>query len=322
MVKGARPMRRGPDRRHSIIALVGLALALIIALYVGVSGARLPAGPAFAQEQPGAEVVQVAESSIAVAPRRVHQGKDGTFDQFTLHVPAGAREPLTVLVALHGMGGNGEDFIAPLLALTDPLGWVVVAPTFNYGDWRDPAQVTSDETRNLPEIAAFLDRLPGIVGMDVNPMVYEYGFSRGGQTAERFALVYPERVAGVAAASSGTYTLPSRTFGATGLDVPFPYGMADCAELFGVRFDPDRLARVPFWIGVGRRDANPADVPHQWDPYIGDDRVERAGRIASALRGAGVRVEVDEFPDTGHVETAEVRAAAVQFLASLRQPSS
>ncbi len=319
MVKGARPMRRGRNRGRSIVAALGLSLALIAALFVGVAGSRLRVVSAFAEEQPGA-AVSVTESAVAVAPGRVHEGMHRTFDQFTVHVPSGAREPLTVLVALHGMGANGEDFSAPLLGLTDSLGWVVVAPTFNYGDWRDPGQITKEETRNLPQLTAFLDRLPEIVGMTVHPSVYLYGFSRGGQAAQRFALVYPERVAGVAIASSGTYTLPVRTFGAASAETPFPYGMADCAELFGRRFDAERLTQVPFWIGIGRRDSDPAEVPHQWDPYIGDDRLERAGRIAIALREVGASVQVAEFPNTGHAETNELRTSAVRFLASLGQP--
>ncbi len=311
-VKGARPMRR-PRRGRSIAAVFSMALVLLAALAFGLTGARPPAGAVFAEEQ------SVQDIAPAAAPGRVHQGMHRTFDQFTVHVPTGAREPLTVLVALHGIGGTGEDFSAPLYPLTDARGWVVVAPTFGYGDWRDPGQVTKDETRNLPQLAAFLDRLPEITGLNVNPTVNLYGFSRGGQTAERFALIYPERVASVAMASSGTYTLPVRTFGIEDRTAHFPYGVADCAELFGRGFDAERFAQVSFWIGIGRRDSDPADVPHQWDPYIGDDRLERAGRIAIALYDAGASVQVVEFPDTGHAETAEVRAAAFRFLASVSE---
>jgi hypothetical protein len=92
--------------------------------------------------------------------------------------------------------------------------------------------------------------------------------------------------------------------------------MADCPELFGRSFDAERLTRVPFWIGIGSRDSDPVDVPHQWDPYIGDDRLERAGRIAEWLRGAGVNAQVAEFANTGHAENDEIRTAATRFLSS------
>jgi pimeloyl-ACP methyl ester carboxylesterase len=295
-----------------VLAILAIGTALAAAFVLGGAGPRLPAWSAFADEQ------VPTDGSPTYLAARAHGGMHQTFDEFNVRVPAGAREPLTVLVALHGMGGTGEDIAAPLYDLTDTLGWVVVAPTFAYGDWRDPAQITRDETRNLPRLAAFLDRLPELVGMDVKPAVLTYGFSRGGQAAQRFALVYPDRVAGVAVVSSGTYTLPLRAFGADGAaaSLPFPYGMADCPELFGRSFDAERLTRVPFWIGIGGRDSDPADVPHQWDPYIGDDRLERAGRFAHALRGAGVNAEVVEFANIGHAETDEIRATAIRFLSA------
>ncbi|MCL5958492.1 MAG: alpha/beta hydrolase [Chloroflexi bacterium] len=37
-----------------------------------------------------------------------------------------------------------------------------------------------------------------------------YGFSRGSQTAHRFALCYPDHVLVAALMSAGTYTLPNR----------------------------------------------------------------------------------------------------------------
>jgi pimeloyl-ACP methyl ester carboxylesterase len=322
MVKGARRMRRSRSKRSVIAAILAVFLAVATAAVLGIAGVRPPTWSALAQDlatSDSAPVVTVPPAAAAPAPR-LHVGMHRTYDEFTVHVPTNAREPLTVLVALHGVGGSAEDFGGPLYELTDRLGWAVVAPTFAYGDWRDPAQITREETRNLPRLAAFLDRLPEVVGMDVKPGALLYGFSRGGQVAQRFALVYPDRVGAVASASSGTYTLPLRAFGseASGSALPFPYGMADCAELFGHAFDAERARQVSFWIGVGSRDSDPVDVPQQWTPYIGDDRLEGAGRFAQALRSAGISAEVAEFAETGHNETGEVRTAAIRFLSAAR----
>jgi pimeloyl-ACP methyl ester carboxylesterase len=237
-------------------------------------------------------------------------------DDFYVHIPAGAPEPLTALVVFHGMDGNGEDVSRPLIGRADAERWVVIAPTFRYGDWRDPAQLTREAGSQLPRIAAFLDRLPELTGLSVRRGALMYGFSRGGQTANRFALCYPDHVAGVAMVSAGTYTLPFASIRANDADVavPFPYGVANFGDLFGGTFDSSSFASVPFFVAVGSRDSDPADVPQQWTRYIGDDRVERAERFTGWLREAGVNAEVRVFPEVGHGETDQIRTAALDFL--------
>src|SRR5688500_3236669 len=66
------------------------------------------AGPGLlARSAHGAEIADVVETSrsdaSAIAPARVHPGADLRVDEFFVHVPAGAQEPLTALVVLHGM---------------------------------------------------------------------------------------------------------------------------------------------------------------------------------------------------------------------------
>ena len=168
-------------------------------------------------------------------------------------------------------------------------------------------------------MAEILDSHPEATGLAVRPKVLVYGFSRGAQTANRFALAFPERVAGDVATSAGTYTVPAASFSNDGATapLPFPYGVADLAQVAGVPFDPSGFASVPFWIGVGERDVDPADVPPQWDPYIGDDRVERAHRFAAWVRRAGGSAQVQVVPGMGHGESIQERSEALSFLAGL-----
>jgi len=180
---------------------------------------------------------------------------------------AGAAQPLQVLVALHGMGGDGATFSRELLASAAVNNWVVVAPTFAYRDYLDPALVRADDAAFLPRLAAILDGLPARTGLTLRPRVLLYGFSRGAQTAQRFATVYPERVLGVAALSAGAYTLPLAFAPDDIRPLAFPFGIADEEPLFGHPFDPAAFRRVSFLIAVGGRDTNAADVPHAWDPY-------------------------------------------------------
>jgi pimeloyl-ACP methyl ester carboxylesterase len=117
-------------------------------------------------------------------------------------------KPLQVIIALHGMGGNGQDFGDALASEADQYGWLIVAPTINYGDWTDPVQITHEE----PALVAWLSdescHLPDRTGYPVQPSVLLFGHSRGAQLSLRLTEIHPEQVAGVAAVSAGTYTLP------------------------------------------------------------------------------------------------------------------
>ncbi len=239
-----------------------------------------------------------------------------------LHLPPqpDARLPLTVLVALHGYGGNGGAFSLPLLAETDRLGWAVVAPTIQYRDWHDPALVCRDARDDLPGLRAILRDLPGRTGLRFQPRALLYGFSRGAQFAHRFALAYPQLVAGVAAMSAGTYTLPQAAWrepNGTATTLNMPYGVSDLQRYSGEPFSLAGLRQVPFWIGVGANDHESQDVPRNWDQYIGDCRVDRATAFVGALQSLGVSVRLQQFANTSHVETDEMRAAALEFLRSL-----
>jgi hypothetical protein len=145
-----------------------------------------------------------------------------------------------------------------------------------------------------------------------------YGFSRGGQTVHRFAEFYPRSVLGVASFSCGTFTLPYRSMpGDPNRVLPFPYGVGDLERYTGRPFDVDAMRQVSFLIGVGAGDNQAADVPRQWDPYLGQNRVERAQNYQQALQSLGVRADLRLFQNSVHLETDEMRAQAMAYLSSL-----
>jgi predicted esterase len=241
---------------------------------------------------------------------------------FFVHLPPNFGDKMEVLVALHGMGGQGSEFCQALLARADRERWVVVAPTFAYGNWQDPNEVTREESsRFIPRLHEFLDGLPAMTGLPLQPKVVFFGFSRGAQLAERYAMVYPEQTLGVAAMSAGTYMLPYAQVPVNGQNVAlrYPFGTADLQERFGRPFDLAAFQKVSFWVGVGDNDRNPGDVPHQWDSYIGNNRVARAETFYEWLLDSGMNVRLNVFPGVGHAVTEPISASALDFFASLNQ---
>jgi pimeloyl-ACP methyl ester carboxylesterase len=225
---------------------------------------------------------------------------------------------LQVLMALHGMGGNGEAFSKDLVEQADRYGWLLIAPTIDYGDWKNPDQIAREEPMLIQALADYLDQLPQTTGLQLRRQVLLLGHSRGAQLAHRFAEFRPDKVLAVAALSAGTYTLPLTSGPHGGLS--FPYGVKDLAQYGGRAFDASKFENIQFWLGVGAQDTNSADLPRQWDTYEGTTRVQRAQAFEAAMKEMGASAVLKVFGNTRHEVTSEMRLAACAFLGKAMLP--
>jgi pimeloyl-ACP methyl ester carboxylesterase len=242
------------------------------------------------------------------------------FDGFDLfiHIPPNAtqNEPLQVLLALHGMGAQGDAFAQCLVTEADRNGWLLVAPTMPYGDYMNPTQLADDDVRLSQMLVATLDALPQRLGIKLQPKVLVYGFSRGAQLGHRFALFYPERVEAAAIFSAGSYTLPSEK-GITDSGIqplPLPYGVADLENRVNRPLDLEQFVKIPFFIAVGEKDTRAADVPRQFDSWVGTTRVQRAKTFQHVLQLLGMKALLMIAPNADHEVNAEMYKSGVEFL--------
>lgn len=244
-----------------------------------------------------------------------------TFAPFNsyIYIPTHAeeRQPLQVVIALHGMGGEGKSFGATMIKEAERNGWLLMAPTINYGDWRNPDVVAAEEISTTQRLIASIDALPSRTSLSLKPRVDVYGFSRGAQLAHRFAIFFPERVDRIVAFSAGTYTLPygARNLpGGSGADaIPMPYGVSDLLVRLGHPVNQARLRQVQFLIGVGGADNAAGDVPRQWDEYLGKTRLERAYAFTQAMQRTGMSCSLKVYPAVGHEFTQLMLNTAVNF---------
>ncbi len=233
-----------------------------------------------------------------------------------VHLPpdAAAYQPLRVLVALHGVGSNGETFAQDLLTEADQNHWLLLAPTIQYANWMEPSQLLADDLLFGQMLRVELDALPARLNLKLIKPVLIFGFSRGAQLGHRFAYFHSDYVDAVVALSGGSYTLPNETDGASQLRVlPLPYGVGDQSQRVGEPLDLARLKQIHFYVGVGEKDTNVNDVPRAFDVYVGKTRVERAQRFCEALKAVGVDASLTIFPNVGHEVTNEMRAGAMRF---------
>ena len=222
-------------------------------------------------------------------------------------------QPVPILLALHGMGGTGGRIAERLASCAEQNGWVLIAPTFAYRDYMDLDQVRQDDREDLPRLLNLVEQVETQLaeqGIQAGDDLFVYGFSRGGQIAHRFAFFYPDRVAGVAALSAGSYTLPRP-------ELAFPFGVADLQDYAGHAFEPQDLSGTGFWVGVGASDTQAEQVPRRFDPFIGPTRLERASRFVEGMQQMGLNVQLNVFSGAGHEETALMRQRACAFLSGL-----
>jgi len=276
-----------------------LALIPVLALVLVAPGA-----PAFAAQGPTVATLR-ASGAAQVSDVYVRLPQSN---------PSG---PLQILVALHGMGGNGPEFGGTLASQADANGWLIVAPTISYGDWTNPEVISREDPALIAWLSSYIETLTQRTGIPVEPKVLLFGHSRGAQLALRFTEIDPDQVAGVAAVSAGTYTLPFATDTRSGQPLDFPFGVANLAQTDGGEsFDAPDFNTVPIWIGVGGADNNTADVPAAWSPYIGSSRVDRARNFTSALQTLGADVSLTVFPNTDHTLTEAMRQTGCARLAA------
>lgn len=262
-------------------------------------------------------------ASAAADPEPAYTLKD---PDLYVYVPTNASRqgPLQILVAMHGMGDNGPNFCQNLLATADRNGWIIVAPTFKYQDYKNPDLVVQDDITFLPRLLTMIDSIPGRTGLATRNKVLLYGFSRGGQAVHRFATLFPERTAGVAAISAGSYTLPLQTMLVNGRSqaLPLPYGVANLRSKLGYDFNYDAFKQTPFRISVGGNDTNTADTPRAWDPYIGTTRPDRAAAYARTLQNIGVDAKLVVYPGVGHQVTQQMQDENLAFLKSINDQNA
>ena len=97
---------------------------------------------------------------------------------------------------------------------------------------------------------------------------------------------------------------------------------ADLVLVVGQPFDPWELRSVDFWVAVGTNDTNPAEVPRQFDPFQGDDRLDRAQAFVTALGALDVSAQLAVFPGVPHALTPAMEGAAIAFLADHSDPTA
>ncbi|TMC41659.1 MAG: hypothetical protein E6J23_13415 [Chloroflexi bacterium] len=213
----------------------------------------------------------------------------------------------TLVIVLPGLGNDGRDLAQEFVSAAEEHRWLLLAPSPEYDPIANESLTLAD-LRVDESLVALADQVMARSRFHIAPVIDVVGFSRGAQSAHRFALRHPQRVAALATFSAGTYTMPTSS-------APYPLGVGDFALWNGQRpLDVAALRNVRVLVGVGGADANPADVVRAWDAVGGTTRLERGTRFAHALEELGVPSRFATYPGVGHAFVPAMRADAVAWL--------
>jgi pimeloyl-ACP methyl ester carboxylesterase len=284
--------------RRVLVGLLGLAVVTLAATvaYVRVAPAL----------DPRWQTVGVANGSFSQRLSRAETASLLFVPDSVLREPAA---PVSLVLVLPGLGGVGRDLAEPFVAPAEVHRWLLLAPSPAYDPIVDGESLSAADLRVDQSLVALVDQVATHSPFHIATTIDMVGFSRGAQSAHRFALRHPERVAALASFSAGTYTMPTS-------QEPYPLGMGDFAFWNHQRpFDSVSLTRVRALIGVGELDTNPADVVREWDSVGGTTRVERATRFAQALLKLGVPERLQIYPGVGHRFVNAMRDDAVTLFA-------
>lgn len=300
-------------------SLLPLTRALAVAVFVSLwCTATTSYAMTVGDTESGYDVQEVGAAPKQVPERQFSVPANGDRPGYWVYVPSGPNVPRVAVVALHGMGQRGEAIGGQLKPFAQARNWVIIAPTLDYGEWRDPEKLVGSEARIIRQIMDILSDAREGAGISIENRFLAFGFSRGAQTATRLGLIYPERVIGVGAASAGTYTMPTRTVASTSgtKTAPFPFGTDGIEAKLGRPVILDSVRRVRYWIGVGELDNKDSDVPRQWDDFQGKNRLERAEKFERALQDVGCVTRLLKSGGVGHELPPRAIDDAVRFLSA------
>lgn len=108
---------------------------------------------------------------------------------YYLYVPRHRRTgPLPVIVFLHGSFGNFKTYTWVWAKLAEERGFVIIAPSYGFGNWRRPA--------SSHVVPCVLDDVARVVEIDRH-RIYLAGLSNGGFGVARQGLASPEQFRGL-----------------------------------------------------------------------------------------------------------------------------
>ena len=210
--------------RYSWKCGIGAMTSVVALAACGADPKSTGSGSAVASARPSASATDAASSAPsgdtgenAKCTRRTApcdgMGKldsGGHERTFRFHLPPKGREKPPLVLALHGHGGDAEEFerVTHLSKIADDDGFVVVYPNGFKKSWADARGTSDASVAGIDDVAflsALIDKQIAELGADASKVVV-IGFSNGAMMAQRVGCELAGKVTAIAPVS-GTFAL-------------------------------------------------------------------------------------------------------------------
>ena len=210
-----------------------------------------------------------------------------------------------LMVIIHGTGCAVETYLKEARAWADQNHVALLAPVFpggllNQDDFNSYKLLSCDGIRYdmvlLSMIEEMKKRYPGINA----DKFFLFGHSGGGQFANRFLYVHPERLLAVSVGAAGrpTYLNP---------DEDYFWGVRDFKDYFDKDIDIAAIKKVPVQITVGEFDTKFIGE----SPY-GTNRVARMKSLQQNFEGCEITASLEILPGLAHADGEKERVQTAQ----------
>lgn len=243
--------------------------------------------------QPDDHLMLVTTGEIVYVPR----GSEIEYDWF-YYVPDSLSKTINSHILVTGLHGNyvtddyslmAQDTQMLMSGRIDPAisnGYVLLAPviprsasstdTYTVSLDRESLESNGFNYRADLKLNKMLDKLISDLsgsGYNVSSKIYIEGFSAGAMFSQRYALLHPERVLGVAAGQAGgSITLPVAAY--NGQAMPWPLGVADMENLVGYPLNEEEYNKVHQLVYIGNLDVNNSTVEFGNGDLFTDDQIQ------------------------------------------------
>jgi PKD repeat protein len=171
------------------------------------------------------------------------------------------------------------------------------------------------------KLTAMIDELIVLLndsGYNVKQKVFLMGFSIGGQVANKYSLLHPERVVAFSAGGiGGQLTLPERYY--NGYAVKWGWGVYDYESLVGECFKKDQYLGLPHYVYSGDQDLYDSHLTGtKWKSIFGGDTVTAVRNQCLFEKEYGYNVTYKEYQGVGHEYTYDIIQDSFDFFKEVR----